>query len=389
MKLYDTARRAKVDFEPLVPGEVRMYVCGPTVYDDIHIGNARTFLSFDVIRRWLAHRGYKVTFAQNLTDVDDKIDQARQRARGAGRAGGLLVRRRFYRRHAPLRHRRPRHPSPRHPGDRCDDRHDRGAHRQGPCLRGRRRRVLLGAFRPGLRVGLGPQRRRPHGGRPHRGRRGQARPPRLRALEGGQARRAHLGLPVGPRTPGLALRVRRHGPHLPRHAHRHPRRWQRPTVPPPRERGRPGPLLLGRFLCEPLDAHRHAPGRRREDVQVPGQLLYPERGARPLPGRRPAAPYAPDPLPQPARLLLRAPRRGHGLARARGDLRREPALGRVPQPGGTRPHPRRGAGALRRPGGRGVRRLHGRRLQHRRRPGRLLQPGERGERLLGAGLGGR
>lgn len=73
MKLYDTARRAKVDFEPLVPGEVRMYVCGPTVYDDIHIGNARTFLSFDVIRRWLAHSGYRVTFAQNLTDVDDKI----------------------------------------------------------------------------------------------------------------------------------------------------------------------------------------------------------------------------------------------------------------------------------------------------------------------------
>ncbi len=73
MKLYDTAQRAKVDFEPLVPGEVRMYVCGPTVYDDIHIGNARTFLSFDVIRRWLAHSGYKVTFAQNLTDVDDKI----------------------------------------------------------------------------------------------------------------------------------------------------------------------------------------------------------------------------------------------------------------------------------------------------------------------------
>ncbi len=73
MKLYDTAKRAKVDFEPLVPGEVRMYVCGPTVYDDIHIGNARTFLSFDVIRRWLAHSGYRVTFAQNLTDVDDKI----------------------------------------------------------------------------------------------------------------------------------------------------------------------------------------------------------------------------------------------------------------------------------------------------------------------------
>jgi cysteinyl-tRNA synthetase len=73
IKLYDTAARAKVDFEPLVPGKVTMYVCGPTVYDDIHIGNARTFLSFDVIRRWLAERGYEVTFAQNLTDVDDKI----------------------------------------------------------------------------------------------------------------------------------------------------------------------------------------------------------------------------------------------------------------------------------------------------------------------------
>jgi cysteinyl-tRNA synthetase len=73
MKIYDTSLRAKVDFEPLEPGVVRMYVCGPTVYDQIHIGNARTFLSFDVIRRWLIARGYKVTMAQNLTDVDDKI----------------------------------------------------------------------------------------------------------------------------------------------------------------------------------------------------------------------------------------------------------------------------------------------------------------------------
>ena len=73
MKLYDSSLRSKVEFEPVVPGKVSMYVCGPTVYDNIHIGNARTFLSFDVIRRWLAERGYEVTFAQNLTDVDDKI----------------------------------------------------------------------------------------------------------------------------------------------------------------------------------------------------------------------------------------------------------------------------------------------------------------------------
>ena len=73
LKIYDTKLRNKVEFVPLRDGEVRMYVCGPTVYNRIHIGNARTFISFDVIRRYLMWRGYKVTFVQNVTDVDDKI----------------------------------------------------------------------------------------------------------------------------------------------------------------------------------------------------------------------------------------------------------------------------------------------------------------------------
>ncbi|MCI9129624.1 MAG: cysteine--tRNA ligase [Eggerthellaceae bacterium] len=73
IRLYDTKQHKKVDFVPLHEGEVRMYVCGPTVYNRIHIGNARTFISFDMIRRYLAWRGYKVTFVQNVTDVDDKI----------------------------------------------------------------------------------------------------------------------------------------------------------------------------------------------------------------------------------------------------------------------------------------------------------------------------
>ena len=73
LKIYDTKLRNKVEFVPLHPGEVRMYVCGPTVYNRIHIGNARTFISFDVIRRYLMWRGYAVTFVQNVTDVDDKI----------------------------------------------------------------------------------------------------------------------------------------------------------------------------------------------------------------------------------------------------------------------------------------------------------------------------
>ena len=73
MQIYSSQTHKKAEFEPIEPGKVRMYVCGPTVYDNIHIGNARTFISFDVIRRWLIASGYEVTFAQNLTDVDDKI----------------------------------------------------------------------------------------------------------------------------------------------------------------------------------------------------------------------------------------------------------------------------------------------------------------------------
>ena len=73
MRIYNSATHKKEEFQPIEPGKGRMSVCGPTVYDNIHIGNARTFISFDVIRRWLIASGYEVTFAQNLTDVDDKI----------------------------------------------------------------------------------------------------------------------------------------------------------------------------------------------------------------------------------------------------------------------------------------------------------------------------
>ena len=84
MKIYSSQTHTKQEFTPVEPGKVRMYVCGPTVYDNIHIGNARTFISFDVIRRWLIASGYEVTFAQNLTDVDDKIiNRANEQGRTA------------------------------------------------------------------------------------------------------------------------------------------------------------------------------------------------------------------------------------------------------------------------------------------------------------------
>ncbi|MDD6255716.1 MAG: cysteine--tRNA ligase [Eubacteriales bacterium] len=73
MKLYNTMTRQKEEFVPLKDGNVSMYVCGPTVYNYIHIGNARPFVVFDTLRRYFEYLGYKVTYVQNFTDVDDKI----------------------------------------------------------------------------------------------------------------------------------------------------------------------------------------------------------------------------------------------------------------------------------------------------------------------------
>ncbi len=77
MKIYNTMTRKKEEFVPLEEGKIKMYVCGPTVYNYFHIGNARPFLFFDVVRRYFEYKGFKVTFVQNITDIDDKlIDQS-------------------------------------------------------------------------------------------------------------------------------------------------------------------------------------------------------------------------------------------------------------------------------------------------------------------------
>ena len=73
MKIYNTLTRRKDEFVPLEEGKVRMYVCGPTVYNFIHIGNARPMIVFDTVRRYLEHKGYDVNYVSNFTDVDDKI----------------------------------------------------------------------------------------------------------------------------------------------------------------------------------------------------------------------------------------------------------------------------------------------------------------------------
>ena len=73
MRVYNTMTKRKEEFVPLVPGKVSMYVCGPTVYNLIHIGNARPMIVFDTVRRYMEHKGYEVNYVSNFTDVDDKI----------------------------------------------------------------------------------------------------------------------------------------------------------------------------------------------------------------------------------------------------------------------------------------------------------------------------
>ncbi|GBG95283.1 cysteinyl-tRNA synthetase [Ligilactobacillus salitolerans] len=78
IQLYNTLTKTKENFVPMEPGKVRMYVCGPTVYNYIHIGNARSAIAFDTIRRYFEYRGYQVNYVSNFTDVDDKIIKASQ-----------------------------------------------------------------------------------------------------------------------------------------------------------------------------------------------------------------------------------------------------------------------------------------------------------------------
>ena len=73
LSIYNTLSKVKEPFKPLIGNQVRMYVCGMTVYDFCHIGHARVMVAFDVVTRWLRQRGYDVTYVRNITDIDDKI----------------------------------------------------------------------------------------------------------------------------------------------------------------------------------------------------------------------------------------------------------------------------------------------------------------------------
>ena len=96
MKIYNTLTKKKEEFVPIREGEVSMYVYGPTVYNYFHIGNARPFVVFDTMRKYLEYRGNKVNFVQNFTDVDDKIiNKAREEGVSASEVSERFIKEYF------------------------------------------------------------------------------------------------------------------------------------------------------------------------------------------------------------------------------------------------------------------------------------------------------
>jgi cysteinyl-tRNA synthetase len=223
IRLRDTLSGETRDLEPIEPGHVRIYSCGPTVYGPTHIGNFRSFLFADVLVRYLRYRGLRVTWVMNVTDVDDrssrnanaagqtigeltgrwldrfKVDIAAVRMTAAGRpapGNGL------HRRHGPIVGRSSRRATPTGP---------RTARSSSGSARGRH----TAGSPPG--PGAAPGRRARRGRRLRQGRR-----PGLRALEGPEARRAVVGHVDRTGPPGLAHRVLGDGMKSPRRVVRHP-----------------------------------------------------------------------------------------------------------------------------------------------------------------------
>ena len=135
-RVFNTLTRSKEELAPVHAGEVRMYVCGVTVYDLSHIGHGRSGIVFDVMRRYLKHRGHEVKLVKNFTDIDDKIIRRanQERRLGAGDLGALH--RGVPHRHGRARRRARRRRAQGHRARAADDRAHRAADRQGRGLPG-------------------------------------------------------------------------------------------------------------------------------------------------------------------------------------------------------------------------------------------------------------
>ena len=91
MKVYNTFTKSKEDFHPINPPNVTMYMCGPTVYNYFHIGNARSFVMADIVRRYLEFKGFNVKFIMNITDVDDNIIKKRMKKKSTTDVAGFYT----------------------------------------------------------------------------------------------------------------------------------------------------------------------------------------------------------------------------------------------------------------------------------------------------------
>src|SRR5215475_3798515 len=90
LRVFNVLQREKMDFVPVTPGKVNMYVCGPTVYDNSHLGHAKNYVTFDVIVRYLRYRGYEVLYVQNITDVGHLLDDGEDRILKKARQDAVL-----------------------------------------------------------------------------------------------------------------------------------------------------------------------------------------------------------------------------------------------------------------------------------------------------------
>ena len=198
MKLYNTLTRQKEEFVPITPGEVKMYSCGPTVYNYFHVGNARPFIIFDLLRRYFEYRGYKVEFVQNFTDIDDKvINKANEEGVDFNTIAERYIKE-YYVDAQGL-------------GVKKATVHPRATETMDAIIDIVERLIENGHAYVA------------ENGDAYLGRRGQGGPDGLRGLEGSQAGRTGMGYAVGQQGPsGLAHRVLGYGEQVPRQDHRHP-----------------------------------------------------------------------------------------------------------------------------------------------------------------------